>query len=186
MTTPDPDSAAHIRLAHADDDEFILSIAERLVGFDLPAWRKRGETLAGIRADIARHLRELPAATHLFVAEVEIGDSRSRASHGGRAESAPGTASGETFERVGFLHLQTQKDFFTGVLNCHIADLVVASQHDGEGVGSALVAFAENWAREHRCRHMTLAVFPGNKRARILYERHGYGDELIRMTKPLR
>jgi len=186
MTQPDPDYAPHIRLAHADDDDFILSIAERLVGFDLPSWRKRSETLAGIRADIARHLRELPAASHLFVAEVEVGDSRPRASHGGRAEDAPRTASGEVTERVGFLHLQTQKDFFTGVLNCHIADLVVASQHDGEGVGSALVAFAESWAREHRCRHMTLAVFPGNKRARILYERHGYGDELIRMTKPLR
>lgn len=162
MTTPDPDSAPHVRLAHADDDEFILSIAERLVGFDLPAWRKRSETLAGIRSDIARHLRELPAASHLFVAEDDDG------------------------ERLGFLHLQTQKDFFTGVLNCHIADLVVASEHDGEGVGSALIGFTERWAREHRCRHITLAVFPGNKRARILYERHGYGDELIRMAKPLK
>jgi GNAT superfamily N-acetyltransferase len=162
MTTPDPDSAPHVRLAHADDDDFILSIAERLVGFDLPAWRKPSETLAGIRADIARHLRELPAASHLFVAEDEAG------------------------ERLGFLHLQTQKDFFTGVLNCHIADLVVVSEHDGEGLGSALIGFAERWAREHRCWHITLAVFPGNKRARFLYERHGYGDELIRMAKPLR
>jgi GNAT superfamily N-acetyltransferase len=162
VTTPDPDSAPHVRLAHADDDEFILSIAERLVGFDLPAWRKRSETLAGIRSDIARHLRELPAASHLFVAEDDDAG------------------------RLGFLHLQTQKDFFTGVLNCHIADLVVASEHDGEGVGSALIGFTERWAREHRCRHITLAVFPGNKRARILYERHGYGDELIRMAKPLK
>ncbi|HEY2394548.1 MAG TPA: GNAT family N-acetyltransferase [Rudaea sp.] len=186
MTTPDPDYAPHVRLAHADDDEFILSIAERLVGFELPAWRKRSETLAGIRADIDRHLRELPAASHLFVAEVEVGDIRPRASRGGRAEGAPGTASEEAIERVGFLHLQTQKDFFTGVLNCHIADLVVATEHDGEGVGSALVSFAEQWAREHRCRHVTLAVFPGNKRARFLYERHGYGDELIRMAKPVK
>jgi ribosomal protein S18 acetylase RimI-like enzyme len=162
MTTPDPVSTPHVRLAHADDDEFILALAERLVAFDLPAWRKQKETLAGIRADIARHLRELPAASHLFVAENEEG------------------------ERLGFLHLQTQKDFFTGVLNCHIADLVVAPDHDGKGVGSALIAFAERWAREHRCRHVTLSVFPGNRRARELYERHGYGDELIRMAKALK
>jgi ribosomal protein S18 acetylase RimI-like enzyme len=162
MTAPDTDSAPHIRLAHADDDDFILDLAERLVAFDLPAWRKRNETLAGIRADISRHLRELPAASHLFVAEDEVG------------------------ERLGFLHLQTQTDFLTGALNCHISDLIVASDHDGEGVGSAMIAFAEHWAREHRCRHVTLSVFPGNTRARELYRHHGYGDELVRMAKPLK
>jgi ribosomal protein S18 acetylase RimI-like enzyme len=155
----DAASTPHIRLAHADDDEFILALATRLVEFDLPAWRKRNETLNGIRNDIARNLRELPAATHLYVAEDEDG------------------------ERLGFLHLQTQKDFFTGVLNCHVADLVVAPEHDGQGVGSALLKFAERWAKEHRCKHLTLAVFPANTRAQALYERHGFGVETLRMCK---
>ena len=93
------------------------SIAERLVGFDLPPWRKRSETLAGIRADIARHLRELPPASHLFVAEDEDG------------------------ERLGFLHLQTQKDFFTGVAELPHRRPGRRAEHDGQGVGSALVAF---------------------------------------------
>jgi ribosomal protein S18 acetylase RimI-like enzyme len=179
-------SVPHIRLAHADDDEFILDLADRFVAFELPPWRKRSETLAGIRTDIARHLRDLPPASHLFVAEVEPGDSRARASHGGRAEDTPGMASGEIVERVGFLHLQTQTDFFIGVLNCHISDLVVAPEHDGKGVGSALLRYAERWAKEHRCRHVTLAVFPGNERARKLYEHHGYGVETIRMAKPVK
>lgn len=156
------DISPHIRLAHADDDEFILGLLPRFVAFDLPAWRKRSETLAGIRNDVARHLRELPPASHLYVAEDEVG------------------------ERLGFLHLQTQKDFFTGVLNCHISDLVVAPEHDGEGIGSAMIAFAEHWAKEHRCRHVTLGVFPANERARALYERHGYGVELLRMAKPVK
>jgi len=151
--------APHVRLAHADDDEFILALAARFVDFELPAWRKRSETLNGIRADIARHLRELPPASHLYVAEDETG------------------------ERLGFLHLQTQKDFFTGVLNCHISDLVVAPQFDGKGVGSALLKFAEHWAKEHRCKHVTLSVFPANARAQALYERHGYGVETLRMAK---
>ena len=154
--------APHIRLAHADDDEFILGLVSRLVDFELPAWRKRNETLAGIRNDIARNLRDLPAATHLYVAEDEIG------------------------ERLGFLHLQTQKDFFTGVLNCHISDVVVAPQHDGKGVGGELLKFAERWAKEHRCKHLTLAVFPGNTRAQALYERHGFGVETLRMCKVIK
>jgi len=151
--------APHIRLAHADDDEFILGLCPRFVDFELPAWRKRSETLAGIRNDIARHLRELPPAVHLFVAEDEEG------------------------VRLGFLHIQTQKDFFTGALNCHVSDVGVALEHEGKGVGSALLQFAERWAKEHRCKHVTLAVFPGNERAQALYERHGFGVETLRMCK---
>ena len=154
--------APHIRLAAADDDEFILGLVPRFVAFDLPPWRKRSETLAGIRDDIARHLRELPPASHLYVAE------------------------DEDAVRLGFLHLQTQKDFFTGVLNCHISDLVVAPESDGKGIGSALLGFAERWAKEHRCRYLTLGVFPANARARALYERHGYGVETLRMTKAVK
>jgi len=162
MNKAAPASAPRIRLAHADDDEFILALAERFVAFELPAWRKRSETLSGIRADIARHLRELPAASHLFVAENEEGD------------------------RLGFLHLQTQKDYFTGALNCHISDIVVSPDHDGRGIGKAMLAYAEHWAKEHRCRLVTLSVFPANEHAREFYARHGYGVELLRMAKPVK
>ena len=68
-----------IRLAHADDDEFIVSLSERFVAFELPPWRKRSETLAGIRADLARHLRDLPAGSHLFVGETNDGEQIGRA-----------------------------------------------------------------------------------------------------------
>ena len=89
-------------------------------------------------------------------------------------------------QRVGFLHLQTTTDFFTGASNCHISDLAVATGHDGKGVGGALIAYAERWAREHHCRHVTLAVFPGNARARALYAKHGFGEEMIRMAKAVK
>ena len=158
----DATPSVHIRLTHADDDEFILGLAERFVAFELPPWRKRRETLAGIRADIARHLRDQPAGSHLFVAENDDG------------------------ERCGFLHLQTQKDFFTGALNCHISDVVVAPEFDGRGIGHAMLGYAEHWAKHHRCHFITLAVFPGNERARNVYEQHGYGIELLRMAKPVK
>jgi GNAT superfamily N-acetyltransferase len=53
-------------------------------------------------------------------------------------------------------------------------------------VARALLAHAEDWAREHQCQLLTLAVFPGNERARALYEAAGYGTDLLRLAKPLR
>jgi ribosomal protein S18 acetylase RimI-like enzyme len=150
-----------IRLAAADDDAFVLGLVRRFVEFELPPWRRRGECAKGIRDDLARHLAEQPPGSHVFVAEDDGG------------------------ERVGFLHLQTVSDYFTGAQNCHIADVAVAPAHEGRGVGSALLAFAEDWARQHHCRHLTLAVFPGNERARSLYERHGFGIDLLRMARPI-
>jgi GNAT superfamily N-acetyltransferase len=151
-----------IRLARADDDEFILGLCGRFVECELPPWRKRHECAIGIREDVQRHLEEEPAGSHLFVAEDDDG------------------------KRVGFMHLQSVTDHFTRAQNCHVADLAVTSGHDGKGIGSALLAFAESWAREHRCRHVTLAVFPGNTRAIALYEHHGYGTDVVRMAKLLK
>ena len=151
-----------IRLARADDDAFILALAARFVECELPPWRQRGACANGLRADIERHLREQPPGSQVFVAESEDG------------------------ERAGFMHLQTVPDAFTDARNCHVADLAVATDHEGRGIASALLRFAEEWARRHRCRHLTLAVFPRNERARALYERHGFGVDLLRMAKPLR
>jgi ribosomal protein S18 acetylase RimI-like enzyme len=157
MTT----GAPRIRPARAADAAFILELVPRFVAFELPPWRDRDESAAGVRRDIARHLAERPDTSHLFIAE---------------------TADGE---RAGFLHLQQTLDFFTGAANCHVSDIAVAPGKDGRGVGGQLLAFAEDWAKQHGCRFMTLSVFPGNERARALYERHGYGVELLRMAKPV-
>jgi len=150
-----------IRVARTDDESFILGLVARFVSFELPAWRDREESADGVRRDLEKHLRERPESSHFFVAETPDG------------------------VRGGFLHLQTTIDFFTGALNCHISDVAVAPGMDGRGIGGRLLAFAEDWARGHGCRYITLGVFPGNTRARALYERHGYGVELLRMAKPV-
>jgi ribosomal protein S18 acetylase RimI-like enzyme len=87
---------------------------------------------------------------------------------------------------MGFLHLQVQRDFFTGARVCHISDLAVANGREGRGIGRSLLARAETWARENRCKGLTLSVFPANSRARDLYERAGFTIDLIRMAKPLK
>ena len=148
-----------IRLAE-DDDDFILGLVPRFVDFSLPKWRKRHECIEGIRKDLGRHLDEQPANSYVFVAENDDGD------------------------RVGFIHLQKTQDYFTGRVNCHISDLAVSPRHEGQGVGKALIEHAEDWAREHQCQLVTLAVFPGNERARALYEAAGYHVDLLRLAKP--
>jgi ribosomal protein S18 acetylase RimI-like enzyme len=154
--------AIRIRPAIADDKDFILSLTPRFVSFDLPKGRRKGETQAAIRADIEHAWDDAPPSDHFFV-----------------AEDTDAT-------RVGFLHLQVQRDFFSGARACHVSDLAVAPGHDGRGIGRALLAHAETWARAHRCKMLTLSVFPGNTRARALYERSGFATDLLRMAKPLR
>jgi len=151
-----------IRPAEPADRTFILGLAERFVSFDLPPWRDHDETAAGVYHDIERHLHDRPETSHFFV-----------------AETADGT-------RAGFLHVQSTIDFFTGASNCHISDIAVEPDLDGRGIGSRLLAFAEAFAKGRGCRFVTLSVFPANTRARALYERHGYGVELVRMAKALR
>jgi ribosomal protein S18 acetylase RimI-like enzyme len=155
------DATYLIRLAE-DDDDFILGLVPRFVDFTLPPWRRRHECIEGIRKELLRHLEDQPANSFLFVAEDSDG------------------------EPVGFILLQKTQDFFTGRSNCHISDLAVAPQCEGQGVGRTLLEHAEKWAREHRCQLVTLAVFPGNERARAIYENAGYAPDLLRLAKAVR
>jgi len=156
------DTELLVRAAGPDDDDFILTLAERFVDFELPKWRRRNVVIEGIRRDLVRNLEEQPAGSFLFVVEDD--------------------ASGE---RVGFLHLQLVTDFFTGHQNCHVSDLAVVPGREHQGIGQALLRYAERFGKEHRCERMTLAVFPGNERARKVYEAAGYGIDMLRMVKPL-
>ena len=54
-----------------------------------------------------------------------------------------------------------------------------------ERVARALIDAAEREALARGARSMTLHVFAANARARALYARTGYTEELIRCTKPL-
>ncbi|HJU25492.1 MAG TPA: GNAT family N-acetyltransferase, partial [Rhodanobacteraceae bacterium] len=64
-------SEVHVRPAHAGDDEFILSLVERFVDFELPAWRSRRDCANGIRRDLKRALDESPSNEAFFIAEDE-------------------------------------------------------------------------------------------------------------------
>jgi len=151
-----------IRSATSDDHDFILSLVPRFVAFELPKGRRKRDCLAAIGADIDRALREAHEGVQFFVV-----DDRNGA-------------------RLGFLHLQIQRDFFSGERSCHVSDIAVAPGQDGRGIGRALLAHAETWALANHCKLLTLSVFPANARARGLYEQAGFTTDLVRMAKSLK
>ncbi|HET9819588.1 MAG TPA: GNAT family N-acetyltransferase [Rhodanobacteraceae bacterium] len=154
--------STQIRAADARDIEFILSLVPRFVSCALPTSHRKRDVLAAIRAEIERALHDPRPGEHFFVAEAAGG------------------------QRTGFLHLQVQRDFLSAVRACHVSDLAVVEGHDGQGIGHALLEHARRWAKDHHCKLLTLSVFPGNARARALYDHAGFTPDLLRMAKPLR
>jgi RimJ/RimL family protein N-acetyltransferase len=64
----------------------------------------------------------------------------------------------------------------------HVADLglMVAASHRRRGIGRALLAAAEEWARRAGVSKLELHVFPHNEAAIALYEGFGYEREGFR------
>jgi RimJ/RimL family protein N-acetyltransferase len=63
--------------------------------------------------------------------------------------------------------------------SAHVADLglMVAASHRRQGIGAALLASAEEWAKASGISKLELHVFPHNGPAIALYEKHGYERE---------
>ena len=63
--------------------------------------------------------------------------------------------------------------------NRHVVHLVIGvlEEHAGGGIGSALMAEAERWARERGIRRLELTVQTHNRTARVLYEKMGFAVE---------
>ena len=102
---------------------------------------------------------------------------------------APGVAifiaEDETAASLGFIHLITATDYYTRERHGHIADIVVAGEGEGRGVGRALMAKGEEWARGQGYRWLTLNVFVKNLHAREVYKRLGYGEDIMSYVKEL-
>lgn len=152
------DSAVSVRRARRGDREFVLGTARRLADFDLPEWRSSAEIVAGETRTLEGFFRRPQPGTELLVAE------------------AAGTP-------AGFALLETGRDYFDRREHAHLGILAVAREAEGLGVGSALVAAAEEWTRRRGLAKLTLNVFDRNARARALYERRGFVPETLRYVK---
>jgi ribosomal protein S18 acetylase RimI-like enzyme len=85
---------------------------------------------------------------------------------------------------LGFASVTRQAEF-SGEPQAYIGELAVAEAAEGRGVGTALLAEIENWARGQELSLIVLDTGAGNTRARRFYERNGFLEEGIRLTKPV-
>jgi GNAT superfamily N-acetyltransferase len=158
-TAPRP-PRLQVRRARADDRPFVEAATGRLADFGPPSWRTAGEIVAGERRTLRRFFEGGSPDSELLIAE------------------QAGTP-------LGFALLEPLVDYFTEQPHGHIGILSVSHEAEGRGVAGALMRAAEEWAREHGYKKLTLAVFEGNQRARSVYEHLGYRPETLRYVKTL-
>lgn len=150
---------AVIRRATAADEPALLAMAQRMASFEVPPWRSAAEIIEADGADMLRAVVTPRPDHEVFVAEVD-----------GQA--------------AGCLYVLVATDFF-GRQHAHISVIATTAAAEGVGVGRALIAHAERWARERALPLLTLNVFAANARARRFYEKVGFEVEMIKYAKPV-
>ena len=65
--------------------------------------------------------------------------------------------------------------------NIHLEDVCVDEACRGMGIGSLLIEYVIEWAKNNGCDHMDLDVWEFNSGARRLYERYGMETQKRRM-----
>ena len=154
-------SVVRIRPASDADREFVISLMPRLVEFGPPRWRDAEQMIAFDTNVITDRLLNPTPDTAVFI-----------------AEDADGTA-------LGLIHLHAATEHYEREEHGHVEELIVAPGGEGRGVGRALMEKAEEWARERGYRWLTLNVFAQNLRAREVYKRLGYGEDMLKYVKEL-
>lgn len=89
----------------------------------------------------------------------------------------------EDGQKLGFVQLGEEKEFFSGEVYGYIANLAITKEAEGKGVGKALMNAAEAWSKEHGYRYLSLYVFGTNQHARAFYKKLGYDEDSLKLTK---
>ncbi|WP_263260653.1 GNAT family N-acetyltransferase [Pseudomonas sp. RIT-PI-S] len=150
-----------IRRAATADEDKVLELVERLVEFGPPAWRNAEQMVIVDKRRIAAALQAQGEDPKVMVA----------------------TLGGEV---AGFVHVHSLKDHYRDAPHGHVSDIVVAPAHEGHGVGRLLLDAARAWATEQGFQWLTISVFEDNRRAAEMYERAGFGRDVLRLVQPLR
>jgi GNAT superfamily N-acetyltransferase len=85
---------------------------------------------------------------------------------------------------VGFVTIQRETRW-TGEEQAYVPELVVAEAAEGKGVGRALVAEVEAWAREQGLHMIELDTGIRNSHSRAFYARLGFAEESVKLVKVL-
>jgi GNAT superfamily N-acetyltransferase len=149
-----------LRSARPSDRQFVLDLADRLVSFDVPAWRGKAELVEGDRRALAEWFELQNDDQAMYIAELDG-------------------------QPAGCAYLVTLVDYFNLNAHAHLSVLAVSAGAEGQGVGTALIDQSIAWAKEHGSDRLTLSALVTNSRARALYERKGFAGEYIRYVLPL-
>jgi GNAT superfamily N-acetyltransferase len=154
-------TSVHVRDARPEDRGFILGLVPELLAFGSPPhWRDPRQMTAVDLRVISVVLDSPSTSASILIAEDSNGQG------------------------IGFIHLCEEEDYYGGACG-HVGDVVVSPAARGQGVGKALLAAGEQWARDRGYRMLTLNVFVGNEQARAVYESIGFLPETIRHVKEL-
>jgi GNAT superfamily N-acetyltransferase len=152
----------HIRPADQNDANFILSLVPRLTEFGPPIWRDRDAMIAIDQGVLEAKLSSMTPDSIILLAESEDG------------------------RKFGFIHLQEASDYYHPQKYAHIADLIVDASAESRGVARALIERAEGWARDRGYEWLSLNVFADNMKARSLYKKLGFGEDVMKYIKILK
>src|SRR5687768_5408204 len=124
MTTSNPSTRAKLTLrsARPADRQFVLDLADRLVSFDVPAWRSKAELIDGDRRALEQWFEAPKVDEAMYIAELD-----------GKA--------------AGCAYLVTLVDYFNQRPHSHLSVLAVTKDAEGKGVGSALLDQSVAWAK---------------------------------------
>lgn len=147
-----------VRRFAVDDTDEVRGLASRLTAGVAP-WRDQAAVLASVcgwvDASLAGHDDEHP----IFVAQ--------------------------TCGRVVGFAAAGRRKHWAGDTDAYIGELAVAAGHRTRGIGRALVAAVEAWARDSGYTRVTLETGARNDAARAFYAKLGYIDEEVVLTRLL-
>jgi GNAT superfamily N-acetyltransferase len=163
ITAPSHRAEIHVRPYRPSDQDFVLSLSSRLT-IGMAPWRDP-EKMRVVMRQFTQESTEKSNEATTSNAIVFI------------AENADGQV-------LGFASVAHNVNF-TGEVQAYIGELVVSAEAEGQGVGHALIAAVEDWARTRGYTILVLDTGAANHRARAFYEQQGYQEESVRLVKVL-
>ena len=147
-----------IREAVSADIPRMKEIMIRLAEFEMPAKRK---------------------PEHFYAADDQmVSDWGS-----GKAPNVFGHVAVADGEIVGLTFVTMKEELFDHSPSAHLETVAIDKSVDGHGLGKILIDNAESEARKRGAGSMSLHVLHNNFRARHVYKKIGYEEEMIRCIK---
>lgn len=146
--------------ARAEHIDGIAALLPRLADFDVPGHR---------------------VATDLWHGDADLLHEWAR---GQRRDVSVCIAVDEKGTVLGVAAASEREDLLSHAPSAHLEVLSVAECAERQGLGHRLLASIEQTMRDKGATGMSLHVFGNNQRARALYAREGFDEEIVRCFKP--